>query len=75
MKVKLNNFDSLIRAMMKHLKEATVQLESARVEKDVDGVVFNSCREIVREVTLFLPIHEAISTLQNTIGLLEKSKE
>jgi len=69
----LNNFDLLIRNMMKYLKEATISLQEAKTAESIDQVVFLTCKELVREITLFLPLAEAISTINYSMIILEKS--
>jgi hypothetical protein len=59
--------------MMKYLKEATISLQEAKTAESIDQVVFLTCKELVREITLFLPLAEAISTINYSMIILEKS--
>ena len=37
--------------------------------------MFKVCKEMIREITLFLPISEAINSLNHSLILLDKSKD
>ena len=37
--------------------------------------MFKVCKEMIREITLFLPISEAINSLNHSLTLLDKSKD
>lgn len=46
----------------------------AKSEKDIDVCVYKVCSDLMREITLFLPLGEAISALNNSLLLLDKNK-
>jgi hypothetical protein len=60
--------------MFTQLKEAAIEMSEAKSEQEIDLNVFSVCNKLVREITLFLPLGEAISALNHSLTLLEKNK-
>ena len=71
---KKNSFDGLVKSMFTQLKEVAIKMVDAKTEKDIDNYVFRVCNELMREITLFLPLSEAISALNHSLMLLDKNK-
>jgi hypothetical protein len=47
----------------------------ARTTQEIDSNVFRVCSQLMREITLFLPITEAIGALNHSLTLLDKLKD
>jgi hypothetical protein len=71
---KKNSFDGLVKSMFTQLKEVAIKMVDAKTEKDIDNYVFRVCTELMREITLFLPLSEAIGALNHSLMLLDKNK-
>ncbi len=71
---KKKNFDRLVKSMFNQLKEAAIEMNHVQDERDVDNSVFRVCNQLIREITLFLPLSEAINALNHSLVLLDKTK-
>ena len=71
---KKKNFDRLVKSMFNQLKEAAIEMNQVQDEREVDNSVFRVCNQLVREITLFLPLGEAINALNHSLVLLDKTK-
>lgn len=73
-KEKKKNFDRLVKSIFIQLKDCAIEMNDVSDDKEVDDSVFKVCKQLIRDIALFLPFSEAINSINHSLIILEKTK-